>query len=147
MEVALQMLQRSSPGYLKFRWLENFHIVLWLIKDTCWALEFRSGGIIMIVPTVAVAFYLLWRSRHYRQEAVHNLAVCIWIVANASWMLGEFYGHDLRPVAVGLFATGLTILLVWYLSWFINRRSQGFRKRKERSRSGLVRNKLEPYDR
>ena len=108
----------GRSGIYAFRWIENAHILLWLIKDTCWALEWKTGGIIMIIPTVFVAFYLLWRARHHRSESFHNLAICIWIVANASWMLGEFFGHDLRPVAVGLFTVGLTVLAVYYLTFF-----------------------------
>lgn len=105
----------AQPGY---RWIENAHIFLWLIKDFCWALEFKPGGIFMILPTVTVAFYLLWRTRHDRQEAVHNMAVCLWIMANSVWMLGEFFDYDLRWMAATLFGTGILIILVYYLTYF-----------------------------
>ncbi|RYE25914.1 MAG: hypothetical protein EOP51_02465 [Sphingobacteriales bacterium] len=105
----------TLPNY---RWIENAHIFLWLIKDLCWSAEFKPGGIVMIVPTVSVAFYLLWRVRHDRQEAVHNLAVCFWILANSVWMLGEFFDHDMRPIAATLFGTGILIILAYYLTYF-----------------------------
>jgi len=98
--------------------MENGHILLWLIKDTCWALEFKTGGIVMVVPTVTVAFFILWKSKHIRSEFFHNLAVCFWILANSLWMLGEFFNHDARPYAVVLFATGLALLAFYYLAYF-----------------------------
>lgn len=97
------------------RMLENLHILLWLVKDTCWALSWRPGGIAMIVPTISVAFYLLWKARTNRTDLFHNGAVCCWIVANSTWMLGEFYNVDLRPYAVVLFVAGLVLLAFYYL--------------------------------
>ncbi|MFM9007686.1 MAG: hypothetical protein ACKORE_03805 [Bacteroidota bacterium] len=35
-----------KPG--RFRAYENFHIVLWLLKDTCWVSDFKTAGLIMI---------------------------------------------------------------------------------------------------
>lgn len=105
----------SLPGY---RWIENGHILLWLIKDTFWAMEFKPGGIFMIFPTLAVAIYLLWRSRRVRGELFHNIAVCIWITANSIWMAGEFYDKETRPIAAGLFISGLIVLAIYYLCYF-----------------------------
>lgn len=106
---------KISPTY---RWIENGHIFLWLVKDTCWALEFKAGGIFMIFPTVFVAFYILWRSRQIRTEIFHNIAVCMWILANSVWMLGEFFEYDLRLYSALLFSVGLAVLLVYYLFYF-----------------------------
>ncbi|GAA4463645.1 hypothetical protein GCM10023093_12610 [Nemorincola caseinilytica] len=108
------------------RKVENLHILLWLIKDTCWALVWRPGGMLMILPTVGVAFYLMARSRHDRTELYHNIAVCMWILANSSWMTGEFYNYDLRPLAVGFFSIGLLVLLVYYI--FLSRRGTAVKK-------------------
>jgi hypothetical protein len=102
----------------KYRWIENGHILLWLIKDTCWAMEWKPGGIFMIFPTLAVAFYILWRSRKVRAELFHNLAVCLWIMANSVWMIGEFMEHESRPYAVVFFLTGLLLLGIYYIFYF-----------------------------
>ena len=102
----------------KYRWIENGHIFLWLIKDTCWAMVWKPGGIFMIFPTLGVAFYILWRSRNIRAELFHNIAVCLWIMANSVWMIGEFFEKETRPYAVGLFVTGLLLLLVYYVFFF-----------------------------
>jgi hypothetical protein len=102
----------------KYRWIENGHILLWLIKDTCWAMEWKPGGILMILPTVSVAIYLLWRSRGSRADFYHNLAVVMWILANSTWMCGEFFKKELRPVAVGIFMVGVVVLLIYYIFFF-----------------------------
>ena len=104
-----------SPTY---RWIENGHIFLWLIKDTCWAMEWKLGGIFMIFPTIGVALYILWKSRRIRAELFHNIAVCLWIMANSIWMLGEFNEQDTRPVAATLFVIGLVLLIVYYIFFF-----------------------------
>jgi hypothetical protein len=113
-------IENTSP-----RWLENLHILFWLVKDTCWALVWRPLGVIMIVPTVSVALYLFFRSRKNRSEMYHNAAVCMWIIANSTWMVGEFYNRDLRMIAVGFFATGLALLTVYYMLYFQKDRRQG----------------------
>jgi hypothetical protein len=105
----------------KYRWIENGHIYLWLIKDTCWAFEFKAGGIFMILPTVSVAIFLLWRSRHALTEFIHNIAVCIWLFANSIWMIGEFFEKDTRNYAIILFAIGLLILTVYYMYSFLQK--------------------------
>ena len=112
-----------------YRWVENGHILLWLIKDTCWALVWRPGGIFMILPTLCVAIYILWKSRHIRAELFHNLAICIWISANSVWMVGEFFAKETRPYAVVLFLCGLSLLLIYYVFFFANDK----RKEKEYS--------------
>ena len=78
----------------------------------------RPGGVIMILPTVSVAVYLTWKSRHWKAELYHNIAVCCWILANSVWMVGEFYNKETRPYAVGIFVTGLLTLLVYYIFHF-----------------------------
>lgn len=105
----------QSPRY---RMLENSHILLWLVKDTCWALEFKSGGVVMIAPTLGMAIYLLWRSRRSKAEFFHNVAIVLWIMANSIWMIGEFNGQDWRQYTVVLFAAGLSVLVLYYLFWF-----------------------------
>jgi hypothetical protein len=110
----------------RFRRIENLHILLWLIKDACWALNFRLLGMIMIVPTVLAALIIAWQTRKIVSELVHNLAVVFWIIANCTWMVGEFYGWDegpygLRRVALIPFCIGLLILGIYYLLYYSNR--------------------------
>ena len=64
---------------LRFRHFENFHIVLWLIKDLCWCTLSKTAGVIMIFPTVALAIFITWLHRHSKVELLHNLAVVLWL--------------------------------------------------------------------
>lgn len=100
---------------------ENFHILLWLIKDTCWLMDWHLMGTLSIAPTLAFALYITYRSRQSTTELVHNTAVCLWIVANSLWMVGEFFYEDTtRPVAVWFFA-GLGLVATYYLSRALTR--------------------------
>lgn len=108
----------------RFRKIENLHILLWLIKDMCWAVNLHVPAILMIIPTMAVALIITWQTRNMRSELFHNLAIVFWITANCTWMVGEFYGWDenlykglgLRQFAVIPFSIGLSIIGYYYLS-------------------------------
>ncbi|MBX3238819.1 MAG: hypothetical protein KIT80_08565 [Chitinophagaceae bacterium] len=104
----------------RFRRIENLHIFLWLLKDICWALDFRIMGMLMIVPALTVAFTITWQTRRITSELMHNLAVILWIAANSLWMAGEFYGFDegtwgSRHLALIPFGAGLLILIYYYI--------------------------------
>jgi hypothetical protein len=107
----------------RFRKIENLHILFWLIKDVCWAMNFKELGMFMIVPTMTVAIIILFQTRHILSEFIHNLAVVLWIVANCTWMIGEFWGIDenlignigLRQLAIVPFGLGLVVLLYYYI--------------------------------
>ena len=95
---------------------ENLHIVLWLLKDTCWVMLWKEVGLFMIFPTVAAAIHITWLRRHIKSELFHNLAVCCWISANSVWMIGEFFFDDgLRPLATVFFAAGLLSVVYYYI--------------------------------
>lgn len=101
--------------YGKIRAYENFHIVLWLLKDTCWVLDFKVPGMIMIIPTILVALHITWIHRNSAAELAHNLAVVCWICANTIWMIGEFFFNDtLRPFATVFFGMGLLMVAFYY---------------------------------
>ena len=110
----------------RFRRLENLHILFWLIKDACWALNLRTPGMIMIFPTMIAALVITWQTRKIISELLHNLAVLFWITANCTWMIGEFYGLDegrfgLRNLALIPFGIGLSILLSFYILYYTRR--------------------------
>lgn len=95
---------------------ENMHIVMWLLKDTCWVMDWKTAGIFMILPTLGLAFYITWKMRKDKSELFHNLAVCNWIIANSIWMTGEFFYDDtLRPYATVFFASGVCSIIYYYL--------------------------------
>ncbi|TRW89999.1 hypothetical protein [Candidatus Methylobacter oryzae] len=99
----------------KLREYENLHIVLWLLKDTCWLMEWRLEGVFMIMPTVAAAFHITWLGRKNTADLFHNLAVSSWICGNALWMIGEFFFDDtFRPFARIFFGIGFVFLGIYY---------------------------------
>jgi len=79
---------------LKYRRMENLHIVFWLFKDIAWCMIWRPLGIAMIFPTLIIAIVISWRTRHIMSELCHNLAVVFWITANSYWMISEFFTFD-----------------------------------------------------
>ena len=96
----------------KIKRFENLHIFFWLIKDTCWMLEYKLIGALMIIPTIAVAIYIVMKTRR-TPEVFINLAVFCWISANSFWMLMEFFNHNLYknysllPFGLGFFFVAL----------------------------------------
>jgi hypothetical protein len=98
------------------RHYENLHIPLWLLKDTCWMLEWKVLGITMIIPTVSVAMYLAYKSLREKDFFI-NLAVLFWICANAYWMCCEFFNHvELKFYAGIPFFLGMICAALFYLS-------------------------------
>ncbi|MFZ9944051.1 MAG: hypothetical protein ACO3O0_10600 [Bacteroidia bacterium] len=118
-------MSKPSLYYIpyKFRRVENLHILLWLIKDACWALNLKYPALFMIIPTLLVAIMITYQTRKITSEFLHNLAIDFWITANCTWMVGEFYGWDanligpygLREFSLLPFGIGLLILGYYYL--------------------------------
>ena len=127
------MAEIKDPSYsipARFRRLENLHIVFWLFKDISWCILWRELGIAMVIPTLAVAIYISYRTRHIKSELAHNLAVAFWISANSFWMISEFYGFDETKIvgpyegkhlAMIPFTIGV-LILAWY--YLIQRRKE-----------------------
>lgn len=104
---------------------ENLHILFWLIKDLFWVMDLRWLGVAMVLPTVWLAVWICWRSRLDRSDLYHAAAVVLWISANSTWMIGEFFLHDgTRPLAVGFFLAGLGVM-GWYHggAWLAQRKA------------------------
>jgi hypothetical protein len=106
---------------MNIRKFENLHILMWLLKDLCWVTLSELMGVIMIVPTIGLAIYITWLSRHEQAELFHNLAVCFWIGANSIWMIGEFFYDDsTRGIATAFFIIGLLFIGWYYALWLKN---------------------------
>ena len=122
-------MSNQEPQYsipLKYRKMENLHIVFWLFKDIAWCMIWRPLGVAMIIPTLLIAILISWRTRQYVSELCHNLAITVWIMANSYWMISEFFHFDSLPVAGGFtfkhlamipFLIGISLLLYYYLWW------------------------------
>ena len=131
----------------RFRRVENMHILLWLIKDACWAMNLKYFGIFMIIPTLSVALIITWQTRHVISEFLHNLAVVFWIIANCTWMIGEFTGWDenligsygLRQFSLIPFGIGLFILMYYYV--FLSRK-KGFQEKMFERTNEIIRKEM-----
>lgn len=109
---------------LRYRKMENMHILFWLIKDISWCMIWKTMGIAMIAPTLVIAIVISYRTRQIKSELAHNLAVTFWIAANSYWMISEFFHFDSIHVWLGFsgkhlalipFFLGLGFLLNYYL--------------------------------
>jgi uncharacterized membrane protein YoaK (UPF0700 family) len=101
----------------QLRHFENFHIILWLIKDSCWLMHYKVAGVIMVVPTVAMAIYIAYRTRKRMPLLLPNIAVCCWIFANATWMMGEFFDFNHVPFALSSFLAGIVVIAFYFLKY------------------------------
>jgi hypothetical protein len=124
--IASQTNERQYNIPIRYRIMENLHIVFWLFKDLAWCLVWKPLGLVMMVPTLVISIVIAYRTRHLVSELCHNLAITIWIVANSFWMISEFFGFDdevvygnitYKHVAVVPFSIGILILAYYYL-WF-----------------------------
>ena len=111
---------------VRYRKMENLHIVFWLFKDISWCMIWRPLGIAMIFPTLLISILITVRTRQYMSEVCHNIAVVVWIAANSYWMISEFLHFDALPVygditykhlAIIPFATGILVLGYYYVWW------------------------------
>lgn len=111
---------------LKYRKMENLHIVFWLFKDVAWCLGLKWLGTVMIIPTLIISIVIAYRTRQYVSELCHNLAITVWISANSYWMVSEFFGFDhkiiwgdytFKHLAIIPFTIGILILGYYYLIW------------------------------
>ncbi len=111
---------------LRFRKMENLHIVFWLFKDISWCMIWKPLGIAMIFPTLIIAIVISFRTRQFMSEVCHNVAIVFWITANAYWMVSEFLEFDTHPLvgeytfkhlAIIPFVLGILMLAYYYLVW------------------------------
>lgn len=98
----------------KIRKQENLHIVFWLVKDSCWMLEIKWLGAIMVVPALFVALRISYMSR-LSNELYLNLAVFFWITANSFWMLVEFfYDNQFKNLSGIPFGLGFIFVGIYF---------------------------------
>jgi len=111
---------------LRYRKMENLHIVFWLFKDISWCMIWKPLGIAMIFPTLIIAIVIMLRTRQFKSEVCHNMAIVVWISANSYWMISEFLHFDTNPLfgvytykhlAIIPFMVGIIILGYYYLWW------------------------------
>jgi len=97
------------------RKLENFHILLWLLKDLSWLMNWKFFGSFMIIPTVGFAVFITIKNKKDILELLPNVAVIFWICANSIWMLSEFFiqMETLKSFAIFPFIGGIVMMLLY----------------------------------
>lgn len=120
---------KNEPIYnipLRYRKMENLHIVFWLLKDIAWCMIWKPLGIAMIFPTLFISIVIAWRTKNIMSEVCHNLAITVWISANSYWMISEFFKFDSVPMfgdytykhlAIIPFMLGILFLSFYYVIW------------------------------
>lgn len=100
------------------RFYENLHIPLWLVKDTCWAMQFKTLGVIMIVPTLFLAIRISLMTPKDKIDFLPNISICFWITANSIWMCDEFFEMGIKNYCLIPFGIGLVFIFFWLLFIF-----------------------------
>lgn len=118
--------------YKNIHFLENLHILLWLLKDISWLMIWKPFGMIMIIPTVTVAVLLVIITRKILNHLLLNLATLCWILANSNWMTGEFYTYNYKPISFTLFIIGIFFAIVYFI--FYNQKNR-YRKWQKENRN------------
>jgi hypothetical protein len=80
-------------------------------------LQWKTLGMIMIVPTVSVAVILAVKSRLEKDDEFWiNLAICFWIAANSYWMICEFINKEAMKNYAGIpFVAGMLCVAYFYI--------------------------------
>jgi len=105
----------------KIKKFENLHIVFWLIKDSCWMMQFKWMGILMVVPTVIIAAFIVVMTRK-TVDIFINLAILSWICANSFWMYVEFFTTgELKLWASIPFSLGFIFVGIYYYKTLISK--------------------------
>lgn len=77
-------------------------------------LKLKLLGVIMVVPTVAIAAIIVYVSRKTK-DVYLNLAVLCWILANSYWMCIEFFSDEkYRLWAAIPFSLGFVFVGIYY---------------------------------
>ena len=97
------------------RKLENAHLPLWLLKDTCWMMQWKIAGICMILPTIAVAIWMIYHTWNHNDRWI-NIATTCWICGNSYWMAVEFFGLEkqLKIYTLIPFIAGFIAVIIFY---------------------------------
>jgi hypothetical protein len=102
---------------------ESLHIVFWLIKDSCWMLELKWLGIIMVIPTLIIAAIIVYITLK-TTDIFLNLAILFWICANSFWMYIEFFTIGEYKLWASIpFSLGFIFVAIYYYKTLISNTS------------------------
>ena len=106
----------------KIKKYESLHIVFWLIKDSCWMLQFKWLGIVMVLPTIVIAAIIVVITKK-TVDVFLNLAILFWISANSFWMFIEFFTiGEYKLLASIPFGLGFLCIGIYYYKTLISKK-------------------------
>lgn len=112
----------------KIKKYESLHIVFWLIKDSCWMLEFKWLGILMVIPTLSIAGLIVFITRK-TADIFLNLAIFFWICANSFWMFIEFFNNGAYKLVASIpFGLGFIFVGIFYYQLLFNKQESSLKK-------------------
>ena len=112
----------------KIKKYESLHIVFWLIKDSCWMFEAKLLGVLMIIPTLSIAAYIIYITRK-TTDLFLNLAILFWICANSFWMYSEFFNNGEYKLFASIpFGLGFIFVGIFYYQLLFNKEESSLKK-------------------
>jgi hypothetical protein len=115
---------RFSFFFKTWREYENVHILFWVGKDTFWCWYIDYMWVLFAIPTILIALDFVWISFNAKYGAIdfcHYLSQLVWVAANATWCVGEFWfsvGHD-QAWPMTHWNREIRITARWYSSWVL----------------------------
>ncbi|MCC6818846.1 MAG: hypothetical protein IT245_08145 [Bacteroidia bacterium] len=85
-------------------------------------MEYRVFGIVMAVPTVLVAVIMTVLTYKEPKHFLPNLSIAFWIIANANWMIAEFYNLNTKGLSIYPFIAGLLMFAIFISKKLIERK-------------------------
>lgn len=99
---------------------DNLHIIFWLVKDSCWMLELRWLGALVMIPTIYLAIHIIFKTLRSKDVFI-NIAIFFWISANSFWMMMEFFNDDLyKNYSLIPFSLGFVFVGIYYYRQFFS---------------------------
>lgn len=115
LNLKFNFLNKSMVLFQKIRQYEHLHIVFWLIKDSCWMLEWRWAGALVMLPTLYLAIYIMLKTFGSIDFYI-NAAIFFWILANSYWMMMEFFNdNELKHYALFPFSMGFIFVGLFFI--------------------------------
>lgn len=87
-------------------------------------MDFKILGTIMVLPTIAAAFWILMITKKQIDFWV-NLSVLFWILANSTWMTLEFFNKGEVYFSLPFFIAGILSFLLYIYKLYRNSYERG----------------------
>lgn len=91
--------------------IDFFHFSFWLLKDIFWLLKWKILATFMVVPTMLLTIYLLFKTKKFISTTT---IFSSWVMTNIFWMLHELYDIPLffAKIFIGLGVTTLILFMI-----------------------------------